>query len=561
MLRISCLFLFFFITSSLGAATLPDINVVGVKGKLLTNVKNRLSEMAENKPSSQIANDELVAQTAKALQPYGYFKPHIFIQQGNGVRTLVINPGNPIRIGQLTMRIVGEGKNNPVITAALEESVLKKGDAFNSIRYEKTKQALLTAAENQGYLKATFDQSEVLIDENKYSVTINLTFNTGIQFFFGQVRFDPTYIDPELLRRYIPFKYGQPYSTDQVLAFNNSLSASGYFKSVNVKPEESSNAVIPMQVSLQPAARVNYSLGLGYGTDTGIRGRAGLHIVPVNPAGHKFNAVALGSFKENALQTQYIIPGTNPLVDQFEIVGNLANLNYSAGRGNSALGSLVQRHTTPHFQRLLSINSLYEQFNYTNQPKEKKYSLYPKASFTWLSNADELFVPNGYKVAVSGLGASRQLLSDNNYSQALVDAKVAITLKPISTRLYFHTIQGAISIDDINQFPLTLAFLLGGSDDLKAYEYNSIGPGKLLTYGGLEIQKETKENWYLLGFMDAGDVFKPTPRNLKKDLGIGLMWISPVGPIKLGVAQAVDSNFQRVHGRKPKLVISMGPDL
>lgn len=51
--------------------------------------------------------------------------------------------------------------------------------------------------------------------------------------------------------------------------------------------------------------------------------------------------------------------------------------------------------------------------------------------------------------------------------------------------------------------PLSLAFLLGGSDNLKGYSYNSLGPGKILTYNGFEIQKETVDHWYFVVFLTA----------------------------------------------------------
>jgi len=116
-------------------------------------------------------------------------------------------------------------------------------------------------------------------------------------------------------------------------------------------------------------------------------------------------------------------------------------------------------------------------------------------------------------------------------------------------------------ISNIDNLPLSLAMLLGGADNLKAYSYNSIGPGKILSFLSMEVQKETFSKWYLIGFLDSGDVYNPSQKLFKYDAGIGLMWVSPVGPIKVGVAQAVDNHFQRIEGRNPKLVINMGPDL
>lgn len=38
------------------------------------------------------------------------------------------------------------------------------------------------------------------------------------------------------------------------------------------------------------------------------------------------------------------------------------------------------------------------------------------------------------------------------------------------------------------------------------------------------------------------------------------MWVSPIGPIKVGLAQTINNRGQR-DGNNPRLVISMGPDL
>lgn len=52
----------------------------------------------------------------------------------------------------------------------------------------------------------------------------------------------------------------------------------------------------------------------------------------------------------------------------------------------------------------------------------------------------------------------------------------------------------------------------------------------------------------------------PISKVWKNDAGIGLMWVSPVGPIKVGIAQPMDNHFNR-NDQKPRLVINMGPDL
>lgn len=538
-----------------------SFKIVGISGKVLKNVEKRLLELQQLKPFNDISTEELRIQVSKALQPYGYFKPYIRVMiTGTLKAAIAIDPGPQTTIKKLNIKLTGEGADNPLLRKTLKDIPIAVNDPLLTSKYNKTKESLTNTAENLGYLHNTFTQSEVLVDENNNTAQIDLVFDTGPLFYFGQVQFDPTNINPSLLHRYVPFQVGQPYSTDQVLKFNNYLSDSGYFSSVIVKPKIGDSNTVPVVVHLQPVPKYSYTLSAGYGTDTGIRGRAGLNIIPVNNKGHKFNALAQGSFNQNALQAQYIVPGKNPIVDQYTLTGNFSNLNYDAGYSNAYLLSLAQQHNRDFFKRSLSINALYESFNYTNQPNTDQFMLYPKATFTFSETQNQLFSPSGYNITFKALGASKLTFSKTSFFQTALDAKAAYMIEPWRLRVYSHAIQGYTAINDINQLPLSLAMLLGGTDNMKAFSFNSIGPGKRITYGGIELQKETVKNWYLVGFYDAGDVYNPIARHIQYDVGAALMWVSPIGPIKIGLAQSINNRFQR-EGSSPRLIVNMGPDL
>lgn len=543
------------------AVKIPDFQISGIDGDVLVNIQHRLTELYQNKSIADEQPDALHMQIEKAMYPYGFFKPRISVAPDH--KHVHIIPGPQMRVTSLTLNVTGEGANNPDIKKAISSFPLTVGQPLINQRYEDAKDDISSAAENQGYLHASFEKSEILIDKQQYTAKIILLFNTGHHYYFGQLRFDPTYISPDLLRRYVPFKYGQHYSTQQLLTLNTNLAASGYFSAVNVKPNIQDEQHVPIDVHLQPINRVNYSLGLGYGTDTGPRGLAGLHVVPVNRYGHKFNALVQGSLQENALQAQYLIPGRNPVTDKYSISGGITNLNYSLGNSTYELLSVAQQHVLSNYQRLFSLNGLHERYHYValDQGKTDKSLLYPKAIFTWNKTTDQLFSPTGYNVTLNGLVANKAVLSQVSIAEATIDAKAAITFDPIRTRLYLHGIQGATQVNNVDQIPLSIAQLLGGASNLKGYDFNSQGPGKIISYGGVELQKETYKKWYLVGFYDIGDVYKPSVRSFKKDIGIGLMWVSPIGPIKVGLAQAIDNHFGRLSGHAPKFVVNMGPDL
>ncbi|RUR13902.1 autotransporter assembly complex family protein [Legionella sp. km772] len=533
----------------------------GVSDKALTNIEKRLDEAQQEKPLAKMTPEELRLHLLSALQPFGYFQAQINVRIVGEQKAIInINPGPLTYISSVNIKLTGDGANNPTLQKTVNDITLHAGAPLLMPEYNKAKLSIANTAESLGYLHGTFNKAEILIKHNN-TAQISLIFNTGPLFYFGQVQFNPTNISPQLLHRFVPFKEQQTYSTDLVLKLNNDLASSGYFSSVLVKPQLSDNkTTVPIEVQLEPVPKYSYSLGAGYGTDTGVRGRAGLYIIPVNKQGHKFNAIAQGSFTQNALQAQYLIPGKNPVTDQYNITGNFSNLNYTSGYSNAYLLSLGQQHNLDWYKRSLSLNALYESFNYAEQPNSYEFMLYPKAKWTFSKTTSPLFSPSGYSISLTALGASKALLSNNSFAQGSIDAKVAYMIKAIKLRLYAHTIQGATAINDVTQLPLSLALLLGGTDNMKAFSFNSIGPGKIVSYGGFELQKEVFKNWYAIAFYDAGTVYNPSLKSTLYDAGLSVMWVSPIGPIKLGLAQEINQSFQR-EGTNPRLVISMGPDL
>ncbi len=546
---------------SLHAYANASFVIHGISGDALTNIEKRLEEAEQAKPLADTSPEELHAHVLSALQPYGYLKAQVSVSiKGSKSAVINIDKGPLTYISAINIKLIGPGAHAPALEKAATNPPIRVGEPLLMKQYNKAKNNIANTAEHLGYLHGTFNTAELLIRENN-TAEITWVFDTGPLFYFGQAQFNPTTISPQLLQRYAPFKYQDVYSTDLVLKLNNDLSTSGYFSSVLVKPQINDNqTTVPVQVQLQPVPKYSYSLGAGYGTDTGIRGRAGLYVIPVNKQGHKFNAIAQGSFNQNALQAQYLIPGQNPVTDQYNITGNFSNLNYATGYSNAFLLSLGQQHNLDYFKRSVSLNALYERFNYSEQLGHNEFFLYPKAQFTFRKATNPLFSPSGYNVALNALGASTLALSSTSFAQGSIDAKGAYMIEPIRLRLFAHTIQGATAISNINKLPLTLAQLLGGTDNLRAFSFNSVGPGRILSYGGIELQKEVVKNWYAITFYDIGDVFNPTPHDTLYDAGIAIMWVSPVGPIKIGAAQQISSTFQRSNN-SPRLVINMGPDL
>ncbi len=81
----------------------------------------------------------------------------------------------------------------------------------------------------------------------------------------------------DVLERLLPFTPGTPYNSALVAKLSQNLQSTGYFEQVRVDAVGSADGPIeiPVEVSLEAIKPRTLSLGLGFSTDVGPRGRFG----------------------------------------------------------------------------------------------------------------------------------------------------------------------------------------------------------------------------------------------------------------------------------------------
>ena len=107
-------------------------------------------------------------------------------------------------------------------------------------------------------------------------------------------------------------------------------------------------------------------------------------------------------------------------------------------------------------------------------------------------------------------------------------------------------------------YPVFKNFYSGGLGSVRGFEQGSLGPRDSSTDSAIGGAKKITLNAELItpfpgagndrtlrmfGFVDAGNVFKETASyslaDLRASAGVGISWISPVGPLRLGIARAL----------------------
>lgn len=518
--------------------------------KIEENIQERL-DLGQKQAiySGQNAVEHIKRDTLEAMQPFGYYRPNIRLHG----KTLFIQKGPPVRIHQIQLTINGPGRH--IYSRVHMKLPIEVNKIFNSERYEKAKQMLFNIAEQHGYLKSTMVKSEAIVDLKKMQATIIIHFNTGKPYYFGYVNFSKTSYDEAFLRRYLNFNTHTPYSTDKVLNLNNNLNSSGYFNQVTVKPDITDSQYVPIQITLQPKPSQYYSIGGGYGTDTGLRGRLGVHLLQITPTGHTLQALAQGSQKQNSLQTQYNIPGPNPVTQHYNLTANIFTLNYPVGHSDGQLLSAGFVFNTEKTRYTANLNALNERFQYVGRNTQKSNFIYPSLHMLTRKVNNLLFSKKGYSIEIQAQGASDAIVSTESFLQGRITAKAAYWL-PSHTRLLARATLGHTAVSQLYHLPISLQLLAGGADTVRGYNYQSIGPGRKEVIMSGEVQQEIIKNWFIVGYFDRGAVYDPLKRAYKRGIGAGVMWASPLGPISLSLARALDRP-----GRPFKVVINMGPDL
>src|SRR5690606_36436443 len=349
---LSCLLLVF---AGAAAQAAVQVRVEGLGEELERNVRAFLSiaELEEEaarddarQPDGALGDDEEGAAEARirrlhaaaegeiaaALQPFGYYTPAVEASlERDGEDWLaryVVDPGPPTTITEIDIRIVGDGAEEPAVRAARQAITLARGQVLRHARYEAAKQALFDAAYNAGYIDVAFRRSELRVHRERREASIHLELDTGPRYYFGDIVIEQDILDERFVERFVSIRPGEPFDTDRLLALQIALTDSGYFSDVviAVERERAENRHIPVVVRTSPRRTQEYTVGFGYGTDTGPRVSLGVELRRINPWGHRFTSDLRLSSIEQAIAAEYRIPrGRDPVTDFLALRGSLGN--------------------------------------------------------------------------------------------------------------------------------------------------------------------------------------------------------------------------------------------
>ncbi len=514
-----------------------------------------------------------VTQVKEAVRALGYYTPEISWQvveaEGEPAHLVVtVVPGTPVRIRSRRVIIEGpEGAESNFIDHLPDNPA--EGDVLDHGSYSSLRNAITTRASRLGYFDGEFVTRRLEVDPTEQTADITLHFQTGQRYNLGRVRFlDGHGFDQDLLERFVRFEPEIPYHADEVARLSSDLSNSGYFSGVDVdaSPSRAKDGVIPVDVGLTPRPPRSIAAGVGFSTDVGPRLRGNWREHYINPSGHRRGAeTELSALRQN-VSGWYEIPLDPPQTDSYRLGAGYQREHVEDVESELlTLGQQWNHQLDTGWMQVLSLRWEAERYRIGEDEQRDSRLLLPGVSYSKLQADSPLDPSRGYRIQVDVSGAHRAVLSDADILHVNFLAKGLYTLADnhrFLTRFNF----GGVATNRFSDVPPSLRFFAGGDQSVRGYGYQTLSPkddddtavgGRYLLVGSIEYQYEFIDNWRVAAFVDHGNAVDDVSDPLATGAGLGIRWVSPVGPLRLDVAKAVGDEF----GGGWRIHFSMGPEL
>ena len=554
------------------------IKVEGVDEELQTAVRNNLD--AQHYADREVSHTEtqrlfaLVGpQASEALRPYGYY--HVDAQaelrpdEKPGDYTIVVHVelGEPVVVTETQIELPEEVLKIPTVREAVDTFRPQTGERLQDGVYESSKSAIQTALQLNGYFDAKLRQHRVEVIASANTATVQLAWDVGPRYRFGQVQFPDTQFSEDFLRRYIPWKPDDYYSATRMLELQQRLVDADYFSVVSVQPdlEHLSNDHVPIETLLIPAKRTIYRAGAHVSTDTGPGVRFGMERRWLNDRGHKIGGEIEYSQRLQSASTFYRIPRPGERNRNYNFAAGYRDEETDTSRSRTARVSANEVMENWHgYTRTLGLQYLNGDFTIADEQHQSSL-LFAEGTLKRKRADDLVFPGRGMSINYLVRLAAEGLLSDTSLAQIRADGK---WIRPVAdrSRLILRASLGAMRVDDFNALPPELRFFAGGDRSIRGFDYQQLGDtnaegkvigGKYLTLASTEFEHYFLEKWGAAVFVDAGDAFT-NGFYTNIGAGVGLRWRSPVGLLRLDLGVPVRSEVQddglRIH-------VVIGPDL
>jgi translocation and assembly module TamA len=559
---------------SVSAADRIRIEIDGVERPIADNIRSYLS-LTRYLQRPDLTDDQVrrladraVDETTDALRPFGYYEPVVRSRttrdDENWIVRLRVTLGEPVRLANVDVAIEGDGSEDAVLRNVIGASSVKQGEQLNHPAYESLKTSLLRTAQERGYLDAQLTRRELVVDPANRRADVHLALATGSRYRFGRIDIEQNAINARLLQDFLRFREGDPFLAEQLRNTQFALEDSQYFGSVTVTAgdRDRESRTVPITIRGDKIRRDRYSVSTGYGTDTGVRGKATWDNRLVNDRGHRMQVQLTASSVLTELIARYIIPVGDPSLEKLEF--SAAYITEEIGDLDSERYELTGGYTEVlgRWQRVLFLKINQETTSFPDGTEQTDLLLIPGVSYAslppnfltgWVRDA-------AYYFELSG--SPQTLGSDASYLRFYARGEKVWPIKG-PWWLRFRGEVGASWVKEFSELPASQRFFAGGDRSVRGYGLNELSPmevdpndpdagpkaigGENKLVASIEIERDFPKNFRGAIFFDTGNAFNDwADQGLVYSAGIGMRFKLPMLMLGVDVAKSLSDSDRNV---------------
>jgi translocation and assembly module TamA len=337
------------------------------------------------------------------------------------------------------------------------------------------------------------------------------------------------------------------------------------------------NQLVPLSIRAEPNRRNRYSFGVGYGTDTDVRGTLQWEDRRINKSGHRFNVQLKAASVQQSLESHYIIPIGDPALEKLAFETTYEKLQRADVDTRDFKFEPSITRVTGRWQRVYFVTATNTTTRFTGS-KTTDSLLIPGINYA--------LVPQGYlgealfsRAFYAQLRGSHHVFgSDSDFLQLDTTAERTFDLAP-KLHLLLRGEVGASLVAEFTKLPGTVRFFAGGDRSVRGFGYNELSPvepvlnpdgtqaidkdgkprtekvgGKHLLTGTVEISRDLPRSFGIAAFFDFGNAFDKFGDPLEYSAGLGFRWRLPAVTLGIDVAQPLSEP-----GASPRLHINFAP--
>lgn len=362
-----------------------------------------------------------------------------------------------------------------------------------------------------------------------------------------------------VIRRELYITEGNLYNRTDLSESKNALKRTSYFDDVNIKEEKVDDTHIDLIVDVKEASTGAISGGIGYGSSDGILLNASLSDTNIFGSGIK-SSVSVDK-SDDTLSGRISLVNPRVLDSQYSLGGTLYSNDYewdNYSEKNYGFDITVGRQFARYYNVSLTYN-LEQSDIYHLSPtllrtgyelgKSIKSSITPAITF---NNTDDYYLPRSGIIAstsleYAGLGGDQEFISSSskfNFYQGLQDY--------IGYDLIYRYKASFYKVWDEGYLPINQRIYLGGIRSIRSFESRTVSPknqwgdevgGTIAFANSVELSFPLIDRIKLRGsvFFDYGMIGRKNLDEIKRmSTGIGIEWITPIGPLQLVFAKPLN---------------------